>query len=187
MSDLRIQPWPPETLAAQRPVVDPRPAAAAAAVTVPAASAGSGGSSSGNATNGDGAREQREQYVSPFISIDPTSGLVITQYRNSETGELQQQYPSAKVVREYRNLQPPAVTPSGGQPAPTRAPGQPAEPGGQPADVVTIGLVAQGAGPVPDGAATVPSPTPAPTPAPVPAATPATPAASTGGLDKGAA
>lgn len=169
MSDLRIQPLPPETLAAQRPVIEPsRPAVA------PAASAPEGGSNGGTA--GSGGETPRDQYISPFITIDPKSGLVITQYRNSETGQLQQQYPSEKVVREYRNLQPTAVSPSGGRAV---ASGQPADTGRQ-ADLVTIGRAAPGSSG--QGAAV---PTPAPSLAP--ASTPAVAAAPTGGVDKGSA
>lgn len=40
-------------------------------------------------------------YVSPFIRLDITSRLAIVEIRNSETGEVQQQYPSPKAVREY--------------------------------------------------------------------------------------
>lgn len=182
MLDLRIQPLPPETLAAQRPTAEPsRPIVAP--VTTPA----QGGGSGGTANNG-GTETPREQYVSPFITIDPTSGLVITQYRDSATGELQQQYPSEKVVREYRNLQPPSVSPSGGridtaagQPTagqPTAGqpvPGQPASPVGSQGDSVTIGRPGSGTGgPVQSAAPATPAPAPAP-------------AAPTGGVDKGSA
>jgi hypothetical protein len=40
-------------------------------------------------------------YVSPFIRLDITSRLAIVEIRNSETGEVQQQYPSPRAVREY--------------------------------------------------------------------------------------
>lgn len=40
-------------------------------------------------------------FVSPFIRLDITSRLAIVEIRNSETGEVQQQYPSPKAVREY--------------------------------------------------------------------------------------
>lgn len=170
MSDLRIQPLPPE--AAQRPIVEPaRPAAATA-------SSASAGNANGGTANGGGSETPRDQYISPFISIDPTSGLVITQYRNSESGELLQQYPSQKVVREYQNLQPAAVSPSGGRGV-SPAPGQAADAGAQ-GYVATIGRSAPGnPAPVP-----APAPTAAPTPAPAPAPVAAAP---TGGVDKGSA
>jgi hypothetical protein len=41
-------------------------------------------------------------YVSPFIRLDITSRLAIVEIRNSETGEVQQQYPSPRAVREYQ-------------------------------------------------------------------------------------
>jgi hypothetical protein len=180
--DLRIQPLPPETLAAQRPAAEPaRPAVA------PVATPGQGGGTGGAANNG-GTETPREQYVSPFITIDPTSGLVITQYRDSSTGELQQQYPSEKVVRQYRNLQPPSVSPSGGridtaagqaiagQPtAGQPVPGQPASPVGSQGDAVTIGRLGSGtASPAQIAAPATPAPAQAP-------------AAPTGGVDKGSA
>lgn len=41
-------------------------------------------------------------YLSPFIRLDLQTRLAIVQYRDSETGEVQQQYPSPRVVREYQ-------------------------------------------------------------------------------------
>lgn len=41
-------------------------------------------------------------FVSPFIRFDITSRLAIVEIRNSETGEVQQQYPSPRAVREYQ-------------------------------------------------------------------------------------
>ncbi len=177
MLDLRIQPLPPETLAAQRPTAEPsRPTVAP--VSTPAQGGGTGG-----AANNGGTETPREQYVSPFITIDPTSGLVITQYRDSSTGELQQQYPSEKVVRQYRNLQPPSVSPSGGRidaaagqaTAGQPVPGQPAGPVAGQGDAVTIGRLGSG----PGSPAQIAAPA---TPAPAQA-----PAAPTGGVDKGSA
>lgn len=172
MSDLRIKPLPPETLAAQRPVVEAPRQAVTPAVSTP------GGSANGSATGNGGGETPREQYISPFISIDPTSGLVITQYRDSESGELQQQYPSEKVVREYRNLQPAAVSPSGGRGVAPPA-GPSAEPAGQ-AEAVIIGRAASG--PVQGVPAPAPAPVPGARPAPAPVA-----AVPTGGVDKGSA
>lgn len=41
-------------------------------------------------------------YLSPFIRLDLQTRLAIVEYRDSETGEVQQQYPSPRVVREYQ-------------------------------------------------------------------------------------
>jgi hypothetical protein len=41
-------------------------------------------------------------FVSPFIRFDITARLAIVEIRNSETGEVQQQYPSPRAVREYQ-------------------------------------------------------------------------------------
>jgi len=45
-------------------------------------------------------------YLSPFIRLDLQTRLAIVQYRDSETGEVQQQYPSPRVVREYQQNRP---------------------------------------------------------------------------------
>lgn len=44
-------------------------------------------------------------YLSPFIRLDLVTRLAIVEIRNSETGEVQQQYPSPRVVREYQQNQ----------------------------------------------------------------------------------
>ncbi len=178
MSDLRIQPLPPETLAAQRPVVDPSRAAGVTAAATPAVAASSQGNASGGG-GAAGAETPRDQYISPFITIDPTSGLVITQYRNSETGQLQKQYPSEKAVREYRNLQPAAVSASGERgAAPATGAARPAAP----ATTADGPAPGRAAAPVP----AVQSPAPVQVATPSPAPQPAAPAPS-GGLDKGSA
>ena len=41
-------------------------------------------------------------FVSPFIRFDITARLAIVEIRNSDTGEVQQQYPSPRAVREYQ-------------------------------------------------------------------------------------
>ena len=40
-------------------------------------------------------------YVTPFIRLDIETRLAIVEIRNSQTGEVQQQYPSPRAVREY--------------------------------------------------------------------------------------
>ena len=63
-------------------------------------------------------------YVSPFIRFDITSRLAIVEIRNSDTGEVQQQYPSPRAVREYTQNLPEAsdlrakATDDGGQQQP---------------------------------------------------------------------
>jgi hypothetical protein len=44
-------------------------------------------------------------YLSPFIRLDLVTRLAIVEIRNSETGEVKQQYPSPRVVREYQQNQ----------------------------------------------------------------------------------
>jgi len=178
VSDLRIQPLPPETLAVQRPVVDPSRAAGITAAATPAAAASSQGNASGGGSGAAGGEAPRDQYISPFITIDPTSGLVITQYRNSETGQLQKQYPSEKAVREYRNLQPAVVSASGERGAAPASGARAADPA-----ATADGPIA---GRAPAPAPAVQSPAPVQAAAPSPAAQPAAPGPS-GGLDKGSA
>ncbi len=44
---------------------------------------------------------QGAYYISPFIRLDTSTRLAILEFRDSETGEVQQQYPSPRVVKEY--------------------------------------------------------------------------------------
>ncbi|WP_300303557.1 hypothetical protein [Ferrovibrio sp.] len=44
-------------------------------------------------------------YLSPFIRLDLVTRLAIVEIRNSDTGEVQQQYPSPRAVREYQQNQ----------------------------------------------------------------------------------
>ncbi|QDO98763.1 hypothetical protein FNB15_16430 [Ferrovibrio terrae] len=55
-------------------------------------------------------------FVSPFIRFDITARLAIVEIRNSETGEVQQQYPSPRAVREYQQHLPEdsSLRPQGG-------------------------------------------------------------------------
>lgn len=43
-----------------------------------------------------------EPFISPAINYDYQSGITVLMYRNSETGKVTAQYPSQKVVEEYR-------------------------------------------------------------------------------------
>lgn len=56
-------------------------------------------------------------FVSPFIRFDITARLAIVEIRNSETGEVQQQYPSPRAVREYQQHLPEdsSLRPQGGK------------------------------------------------------------------------
>ena len=60
-------------------------------------------------------------FLSPFIRLDIKTRLAIVEIRNSETGEVQQQYPSPRAVREYAQNLPDdsdlrvAATDNGGQ------------------------------------------------------------------------
>jgi hypothetical protein len=41
-------------------------------------------------------------YLSPFIRLDLETRLAIVEFRNSQTGAVEQQYPSPRVVEEYK-------------------------------------------------------------------------------------
>lgn len=43
-------------------------------------------------------------YISPALSYDPSTHLVITQYRDTETGKVRLQIPAEKVVETYRRI-----------------------------------------------------------------------------------
>lgn len=107
-------------------------------------------------------------YVSPFIRLDIRTRLAIVEIRNGETGEVQQQYPSPKVVREYQQNLP--------EQSDLRVESAPANEGSQ-ADQPQIRLIGGGTGsgePAPavsfgsggNARDTAPAPVPAPAPAP---------------------
>lgn len=84
-----------------------------------------------------------KQFISPVTRVDVQTGLVLLQYRDGDTGEVENQIPREKVVREYRlhgtpddhqvaapkpveaSQSPATTTPSGGQAVfqATQAPG----------------------------------------------------------------
>lgn len=102
-------------------------------------------------------------YVSPFIRLDTSTRLAILEFRDSETGEVQQQYPSPRAVKEYaQNLPdnfdlPRAGGKGRGEEAPQQAPPSFGKPANEPTGEVRI--IGAGSG------------TPAPQPVPVPAPT----------------
>jgi len=68
----------------------------------------------------------RESYLSPVIRFDKQARVLVFQFRDSETGNVTQQYPSEKVVKLYRDNAPKDVpvtpaTPRGGQEVPDLA------------------------------------------------------------------
>ena len=42
-----------------------------------------------------------QQFISPVVTVDNSSGLAIIQYRDSQTGETEVQWPSPKAVQQY--------------------------------------------------------------------------------------
>lgn len=43
-----------------------------------------------------------KQFISPVTRVDTQTGLVLLQYRDGDTGEVENQIPREKVVREYQ-------------------------------------------------------------------------------------
>lgn len=41
-------------------------------------------------------------YISPVLSYDSDAAIAVLQFRNSESGDVETQYPSERVVREYQ-------------------------------------------------------------------------------------
>jgi hypothetical protein len=74
-------------------------------------------------------------YVSPSITFDPETNIVVITYRNAETGKVREQYPPPQVVDRYREVDqtgmqnpslprttPEALASSNPPPAPSAAP-----------------------------------------------------------------
>ena len=103
-------------------------------------------------------------YLSPFIRLDLVTRLAIVEIRNSETGEVQQQYPSPRVVREYQQNQIEAselkLLFGNGNQETEKAPVQPA----------TFDTTDNGSS---EASSSAPAPAPAQQTAPVPVSTPA--------------
>lgn len=58
------------------------------------------------AANPDRTQEvSRTPFVSPYISLDRTSSRAVLQIRDSDTGDVLQQYPTETQLRAYRNAQ----------------------------------------------------------------------------------
>jgi hypothetical protein len=109
-------------------------------------------------------------YLSPFIRLDLVTRLAIVEIRNSETGEVQQQYPSPRVVREYQQNQIEAselkLLFGNGNQETEKAPVQPA----------TFDTTDNGSSEASSSAAPAPAQQTAPVPVPTPAPAPAKPA-----------
>ncbi|MBF0334017.1 MAG: hypothetical protein HQL40_10295 [Alphaproteobacteria bacterium] len=52
---------------------------------------------------GSGNSNDQPRFISPVIRVDQ-SGLAVLQFRDGDTGEKTQQYPSEKAIREYRQF-----------------------------------------------------------------------------------
>lgn len=103
MSDLKISlPLSPEIALARQVAEAPRPEVANPPVQ--AAADTSNQPDQNQSSSGDGGAKQH--FMSPFSRIDYQSGLVVTEYRDTTTGELLQQFPNERVVREYRSHTP---------------------------------------------------------------------------------
>lgn len=56
-----------------------------------------------NGEQGGGNANDQPRFISPVIRVDQ-SGLAVLQFRDGDTGEKTQQYPSEKAIREYRQF-----------------------------------------------------------------------------------
>lgn len=74
----------------------------------PTASASTGAQGAGELQNGKDGKEQAKDgtvppsFVNPVIRFDPSAGLAVLQFRDSDTGEPRFQVPSQRAVMEYR-------------------------------------------------------------------------------------
>ena len=73
--------------------------AASAAISAGASAAAQDSS----APTGKAATASPGIYASPIVRVDNSAGLVILEYRDPRSGEVQVQYPSQEVVRQYRD------------------------------------------------------------------------------------
>jgi hypothetical protein len=87
-----------------------------------AALAGSVGQLYGSARSGTvgtaapAAETPREPYLSPVFRFDKQARVAVFRFRDAETGDVKQQWPSEKVVKLYRNgSQPSETSPPAGQ------------------------------------------------------------------------
>lgn len=67
-----------------------------------AASKARGGSSGGNVIEIPSPAPNLAAYLSPFIRFDLQTRLAIVEFRDSQSGRVEQQYPSPRAVREYQ-------------------------------------------------------------------------------------
>jgi len=69
-----------------------------------AADTGSGAAASASTTPSPDATKAAPAYISPYLSYDPTTHLLITQYRDADSGKVRLQIPAEKVVEAYRRI-----------------------------------------------------------------------------------
>ncbi len=67
-----------------------------------AASQARGGDTGGNVIQIPSPAPHLAAYLSPFIRFDPQTRLAIVEFRDSQSGEVEQQYPSPRAVRQYQ-------------------------------------------------------------------------------------
>lgn len=81
-----------------------------------AASSDAAGSTVVRGNADDGPPQFVANYLSPFIRLDSATRLAILQFRDSDTGEVREQYPSPRAIKEYKQNLPERsdLLPSGG-------------------------------------------------------------------------
>jgi hypothetical protein len=85
-------------------ISQPTGSLAGRAVGSSASSSGSSATSTSANTAGTDSPRVAASYISPSLSYDPTTHLLITQYRDTETGKVRLQIPAEKVVDAYRKI-----------------------------------------------------------------------------------
>ncbi|WP_146747648.1 hypothetical protein [Paramagnetospirillum kuznetsovii] len=104
-------------------------------------------------------------FISPVVNFNYQAGLAVVEFRDGQTGEVRDQYPSKKAVEEYIR--------HGASSQESSASTSPPDPGPAPQATGTDPAVTAAIGAAPPAApVSAPAPAPAPTPAPAPAASP---------------
>ncbi len=94
--------------------------------------------------------EAAEVYYSPKGRIDPSSGLYVLQVRDSESGEVIQQYPKEKGAQDYRRAADASASSTAAAPVPAAPVAAPATDGSDAGPAPTPVQTPQGAGPSTD-------------------------------------
>ncbi len=97
-----------------------------------------------------------QQFISPVVTVDNSSGLAIIQYRDAQTGETEVQWPSPKAVQQYaaRAVEPQEADQEAGSQSAATQQAPKSEAASAVADQASGGAPAEGATAPQSGAAT---------------------------------